>query len=371
VFNTSLSRFVAVALAVLLAALGVAACGGGGGEDVDKVLKDTFSGKHKVASGKVELSLSVKTEGGRTGGGPIELKLTGPLQNQGTNDLPKFDFDLALTASGQSFKAGAVSTGDAGFLKFQGQAYEVPDKIFKQFKDGYARSRRQREGTSQNQSFASLGVNPQRWLKDPKNEGEEDVGGTKTIHVSAGVDVPKLLDDVNQILSKAKGQLGGQAGQLPQQLTPQQRKAVQDAVEDVSFDVYTGKDDKTLRRMSIKLKFKIPQAQRAQAQGLTGGELSFDLVLNDLNKPQTISPPANPRPFDELAAAAQGVLGGLGGLGGGASGGAGGASGGGTATTPPAAGGGDEKAQRYLQCLQEAGGDVAKAQKCADLLNSG
>ncbi|HVE67542.1 MAG TPA: hypothetical protein VNB64_03070, partial [Solirubrobacteraceae bacterium] len=291
-FNTRPSRFVAVVLVACLAPLGLTACGGSG-EDVDKVLKDTFTGDHRVASGKVELSLSVKTEGGQPAGGPIELKLTGPLQNQGERDLPKFDFDLALSASGQSFRAGAVSTGDAGFLKFQGQAYSVPEDVFKQFKDGYARSRAEREGSKENPSFASLGVNPQTWLKDPKDEGEEKVGGTDTIHISAGVDVPKLLDDVNQILARA-GRLGGaQAQQLPQQLTPQQRKAVQDAIEDVSFDVYTGKDDKTLRRMTIDMKFKIPEAQRQAAQGLQGGELTFDLVLNDLNKPQTINPPAN------------------------------------------------------------------------------
>jgi hypothetical protein len=368
--NTRRTRFVAAALAVLIGALGLAACGGGSGANVDQVLKETFSGNKKVRSGKVELKLSVKAEGARNLGGPIELKLTGPLQSQGTKQLPKFDFDLTLAASGQTFKAGAVSTGDAGFLKFQGQAYTVPAQIFTQFKQGFERAQSQKNGSAQNQSFASLGVNPKNWLKDPKDQGEEDVGGTKTIHISAGVDVAKLLDDVNQILSRARGQVGGQtAGRLPTQITPQQRQAVKDAIRDVSFDVYTGKDDKTLRRMTIRLKFKIPQKQQARAQGLTGGEVAFDLVLNDLNQPQTVSPPANPKPFTELTTALRGVLGGLGGLGG-----AGGAGGTGTTTTPPATGGttgGDQSAQQYLQCLQQAGGDVAKAQKCAALLKTG
>jgi hypothetical protein len=364
VLNTRHARFVAVALVALLSLFGLAACGGGG-EDPDKVLKDTFSGAKKVASGKLDLTLTLKAEGAPNLRGPVTVKLTGPFQSQGDKKLPKFDFDLALSASGQTFRAGAVSTGSSGFLKFQGQAYSVPERIFAQFKQGYERSQAQREGTKENQSFASLGVNPENWLKDPENEGEEDVGGVKTTHIASGVDLPKLLDDVNRILSRARGQLGAQGQQLPDQLTPQQRKAVQDAIEDVSFDVYTGKDDKTLRRMTIKVKFEIPEAQRQRAQGLSGGELTFDLVIDDLNKAQTVNPPASPRPFDELAQAARGALGGLGGLGGG------GASGGGTATTPPAAGGGDEKAQRYLQCLNEAGGDVAKAQKCADLLNGG
>lgn len=312
-----------------------------------------------MASGKLQLALSLKTEGGRSASGTVDVKLTGPFQSQGDKQLPKFDFDLVLSAAGQTFRAGAVSTGSSGFLKFQGQAYSVPEQVFAQFKQGYERSQAQREGSRENQSFASLGVNPQRWLKDPKDEGEEDVGGVETTHVAAGVDVPKLLEDVNQILSRARGQLGGQGRQLPSQLTPQQRKAVQDAIKEVRFDVYTGKDDKTLRRMTIELKFEVPESQRQSAQGISGGELTFDLVISELNKPQTVNPPANPKPFDELTQALRGALGGLG-LGGGTT------SGSGTATTP--GGGGDENAQAYLRCIQQAGGDVAKAQKCADLL---
>ena len=362
--NTRAARFVAVALAGLLAVLGVVACGGGG-EDPQKVLRETFGGNKRVASGKLDLVLTLKAEGSRNLGGPVTVKLTGPFQSQGAKQLPKFDFDLTLSASGQTFRAGAVSTGSSGFLKFQGQAYAVPERIFAQFKQGYERSQAEREGTAQNQSFASLGVNPLNWLRKPEDEGTEDAGGVETIHVSSSVNVPRLLDDVNRILARARGQLGGQAGQLPDRLTPQQRKSVQDAITDVSFDVYSGKDDKTLRRMTVGLKFKVPESQRASAQGITGGELTFDLVLNDLNKPQSVKPPSNPRPFDELTQAVRGALGGLGGAG---------ATGGGTATTPPsggAGGSGDEKAQRYLQCLQQAGGDVAKAQKCADLLNNG
>ena len=366
VVNTRAARFVAVVLAALSALGSLAACGGG--EDPNEVIKETFSGDKRVASGKLDVSLRLKTEGARNLGGPIQVKLTGPFQSQGDKRLPKFDFDLSLAASGQTFRAGAVSTGSSGFLKFQGQAYSVPEPVFAQFRQGYERSQAKREGSKENPTFASLGVNPETWLRDPKDEGEEDVGGTETIHVSAGVDVPKLLDDVNRILSRARGQLGNQGRQLPTQLTAQQRKAVQDAVEDVSFDVYSGKEDKTLRRMTVNLKFKVPEAQRQSAQGLSGGELTFDLAIDDLNESQTVNPPASPRPFDELTQALRGALGGL--AGGGAGAGGGGGASGGTTTAPPAAGG-DENAQRYLQCLQEAGGDVAKAQKCADLLNNG
>ena len=59
-------------------------------------------------------------------------------------------------------------------------------------------------------SFKSLGVDPQRWLRDPEYVGKEDVGGTETLHIRAGIDVPLLLEDVNKILGRAEDIQGGQ-----------------------------------------------------------------------------------------------------------------------------------------------------------------
>ncbi len=50
---------------VVLASLGVAACGSAssGSSDPNTVLKQTFSGTHKVTSGKLNLSLTVDPSG--------------------------------------------------------------------------------------------------------------------------------------------------------------------------------------------------------------------------------------------------------------------------------------------------------------------
>src|SRR5215208_2805201 len=112
-----------LALAVALPAL--AACGsddGGTDESAQQLIDQTFSGEKKVDSGKVNLDLGAKLEA--TGAassqleGPISLKLTGPFQSQGENKLPEVDFDMTISAGGQKFTAGAVTTNEQAFIAY-------------------------------------------------------------------------------------------------------------------------------------------------------------------------------------------------------------------------------------------------------------
>jgi hypothetical protein len=362
--------------ALLLAALvfvplALLGCGGGSKEDVNKVLNETFSGNKNVKSGKLNLQVTVEANGISGLNGPVTVALTGPFQSQ-AQALPKFDLDLKLAAGGRNFTAGAVSTGDKGFVKFQGSSYAIADNVFASFKSGYQRAKAQRNGSNQNPSFSSLGIDPRKWLKNPKNEGTEDVAGQSTTHVSSSIDIPKLLDDVAHVLQKA-GQLGvAQSRQLPTALTDQQKKAVADAVTDPKFEVFSGKDDRILRKLTIAFGFNVPQAQQQRANGLKSGKVTFDIEIAGVNQPQTVQAPPNPKPFTQLRSALGGLsgLGALSGLSGGTTTGSAGSS---TTGTPGATGssGGTANVQAYAQCVTAAGGDVNKAQACAKLLSPG
>ena len=363
------------ALVALLAVFSLLA-GGCGGDDkeVSDLLDKTFSGNQNVRSGRVALAISLNAQGLPQLRGPVALRVTGPFQGQGNQELPKFDFDLALSAVGQSFKAGAVSTGTAGFLELQGAAYKVDDPVFASFRDGYRRAQAQqgKEGTRENPTLGSLGVDPRDWLEDAQLRDDEKVAGTDTRHISAGVDVGRLLTDVNRVLARA-GQLGvAQQQALPGALTAEQRKQAEEAITDASFDVWTGKDDKVLRRLRVQLSFEVPEGRRQSANGLRGGELSFELQIADVNRPQTVSAPANPRPFSQLREAIQGLIGAAGAARGGAP-----AAPQPPAGQPPAAGAapggapggsGSPQSDAYLECLRQAGNDLARAQRCAALL---
>jgi hypothetical protein len=345
-----LSLIAVVALAV------VAGCGGGGSAadsstDVNQLLKQTFSGKKDVKSGRLDVSIRIDAKGGSSSqlNGPVTLKLTGPFESQGKGKLPKFDVDASFEGAGQSFKAGLASTGDKGFVNFQGQEYAVSDQLFQQFRAGYEEAQKQASNGRQ-QSLATLGIDPRRWLTNPRNAGEAKVGDTDTIRITGGVDVTKLLDDVNAALAKARS-LGVQGSdELPEKLTDAQKQEAAKAVKNLAVEIYTGKDDTTLRRMLISM----------DVQGSSGdsGSLALDFQLLDLNEGQDIKTPSGAKPFDELL----GKLGGLG-LGGATGGGA--SSGKGSGSSGASA----EELKKYSECVQKAGSDAQKAQQCADLLS--
>ena len=357
-------RFVALlaaALALGLAALVVAGCGIGG-DDADGVLKDTFSGSKSVKSGNVELDLTFTGKGGGSPSqGPVTLELAGPFQSQGAKEIPKFDLDATVGAGGDQRSVGAISTGDKGFVKVDEDTYAVSSKLFEQFKTGFRQSQSEAGKDKDRTSLGALGIDPLKWLKDSKVEDDEQIGGVETKHVTAGVDVGKLVDDVNKVLEEArKG--GGQARQLPTQgFTDDQKKQFEDAVKDARFDVWSGKDDKILRRLALKLDIEAPKGKTGPG-GVSSGTLDFTLTLTALNEAQKIVEPTKARPFGELEKMVEGLLGQLGGLGGGGSGGSG-------SGAPGSAAKPDPRAKKYLNCLSKAAGDVPKAQKCAELLN--
>ena len=75
-------------------------------------------------------------------------------------------------------------------------------------------------------------------------------------------------------------------GTAPQQLTPQQIDQVKKIVQNPKFDVYVGKDDDTLRRLNVNLDFSIPDNQKSQFNGASGGSLTFSLDFSKVGEPQ-------------------------------------------------------------------------------------
>lgn len=354
------ARAVVALLLLAVTAFALAACGGGdsgggGGSsaDAETLLRQTFTGTHDIRSGRADILLNVNTTGDSSIRGPIKLGISGPFQSAGSGELPQFDLALDVSAQGQSFEAGLTSTSDKLFVKFGGTSYEVPAQLLDELKQSYERS--QQEGSSQQMSLRSLGLDPMSWLQDPTVVGTATVGGTETDHITAQLDVSALLDDVDTVLAKVdeQGLAGATGQQVPDSIPADTRRQIEEAVKNAEVDVWSGTEDHTLRKLTLTMTVEPP----ASADGPRSLDLALSIELSDLNEPQTIRAPETTRPLSELLGQFQGLfggaLGGAGGLGGS------GAAGGGTSS---------QQLDDYTRCIQEAGSDVARAQECASLL---
>ena len=112
-------------------------------------------------------------------------------------------------------------------MSFQGTEYVVADQVFQQFKTQYEQAREEAERQQgQQQSFATLGMDPRKWLVDPKTDGEAQVGDTDTVKITAGIDMNALLDDANKALESAAALGATQGQEIPERLTEEQRRQV-------------------------------------------------------------------------------------------------------------------------------------------------
>jgi hypothetical protein len=371
-------RFAVLALLVVLV-LGATACGGsddkssGAEADAPTLLKDTFGANHPIRSGRLDANLDVDLKGLARITQPLSLHLNGPFQSNGGKTLPDFALGLDLQGAEKPITIGAVFAGGGGYLTIEGQAFDLGANLYKTFKTGYEKAKASSKSANSNQaSLSALGISPLRWLQDPKNAGTEDIAGTQTVHLTSGVNIAKLLEDVNTLLGKAKDvtSAGGAATgtAVPTALSAQQRDLITKSIKSAKVDVWTGAKDHTLRKVAVNVQVEVPQELRAKAGNLQTGHVIFQVTIAQLNQAQKIVKPANVRPIAELRSA----LSELGLLGAGDSAST-------TApdtttapsttttpATPPAASGPQAD---YTQCITDAGEDLAKVQDCAQYLN--
>ena len=361
-------------LGAALALAGLAACGSDSSGQAQSLLKQTFSGPHKVQSGNLTVNLTMTPSGSSTLTGPVSLSFGGPFQSRGTGKLPASAFTVTVSALGKTGSLGLLSTGDQGYVSLQGTSYQLPAATFQRLESSFSGLTSSTSGSGSNSgALGKLGIDPLKWLTDPTIVGSDTIGGADTTHIRAGINVAVLLGDVNTFLQKASSLGVPNASKIPSSISDSTRNQIAGAVKNPSVDVWTGKSDKTARKVTIQLTLPVSGQISSVLGGLHTAQIALTLEYANLNQPQTITAPTTVRPFSEFTTKMQGLAqslqSALGGIAGGAAGtGSTGATGGsGTTGTT----GSSSSVQGYAQCIQAAGNDISKMQGCAKLLNSG
>lgn len=342
----------------------VAGCGGGGGKkDATDLLDKAFA--HPIHSARLNLDGQLSVSGIEALRGPIRIQASGPVSG-GARGAPRYDVDLKLGVGvGQTIDTGSLSTGRRSFVKFEDSWYELnPSQV--------RAGRRSREGAR-----CRAGLDARSWISDARDDGTEKVGGVETTHVTGKLDVRRTIRGLSRYLARC-GTAVGAARKLPAPLTGADLDRVSRLVRDPDFDIYVGKQDGLIHRVSARVDVRVPKAQRARAGGLSGASLQVSLDLADVNRPKAIQAPEASRPIAELSrrlGGAAALTDGLKGLGQEPPGGSALSGGQGTTTTPnqststTGSGPSADAFKSYARCLDKADPENRVAlQRCSRLL---
>lgn len=355
-------RLLGAPVVIALMVVTVSACGSSGaGQNATQLLQQTFSGSHKVQSGDLTFSLTVTPSGSSVLTQPITFTFGGPFQSLGKGKLPRSNFTVTISAQGHSGSLGILSTGTTGYVTLQGTSYQLPAATFQRLESSFS----QIGGGSGSSNLSGLGIHPLRWLSNASVVGTESVGGATTTHIRAGLNVPALLVDINTFLGKASTL--SSSTKVPSGISSASQARIASEVKHPTVDVWTGNSDKTIRKLAINLSLPVTGQISTELGGLSAAGMGLSMEYANLNQPQTIVAPTNVQPYSQFASKVrtflQALQSGLAGRLTGAAGSSGSSSSSGSQTSIPA------NALAYTKCIQAAGGNVNKLQKCAPLLN--
>lgn len=298
--------YVLVAVSGLAAAVAALASCGSGSDKSDEspqtVLDEaTLRG---IESGKVDLSLAVKSPGKE--GGNLDVSLSGSFQGEGKGNLPQLDMTAkangAFNGKDVDFEGGVVLLPNSAYVNYEGIEYEVDPTTFS-FVEA-ALKQAQREGGAEAGSAGIAACQEEagklkvgNFLEDGANEGSADVGGTSTTKVSGNLDVSAAIDAVLEVAESqaCRAQLAA-AGPLPSESELEEAKdEVSSSVKTAQVDVYVGDDD-IVREIAAQLQIERDNG----GSGPKSVEIDLDLKLTGVNEEQKISAPENAKPLSKL-----------------------------------------------------------------------
>lgn len=242
----------------------LAGCAGDGGP-AGPALAETAQNLEQVESGVLTMSVRMKPREGAEFGYDIE----GPVRLGKNGAPPVADVQYTQVANGEEETSRLVLTEDgSGWIE----------------RDGSRTNLTQAQVDELQASGALLGregletLSFEQWIDDPKLADGPD--GTDKI--TADLDVAAAMAGLSAL-----------AGLLQQdvRLTAEQRNQVAEAVDDSSFELLTGEQDRLLRRLELgfSLEAEVPEKLReALGDDAVGASFSFLLELAGVNEPVRI-----------------------------------------------------------------------------------
>jgi hypothetical protein len=202
-----------------------------------------------VKSGRFAAKLSIRVSGAQA-----RIRVSGAFDTSSDDALAHFDARARLSSGRQTIGGGVVSLGDKAYFVKGDTGWRVPGEVWKPLV----------QKATASGAKLPLVIHPETWARDVKSVGTESVGGAATEHLSGNLDAQAFSDDTDRAV-----------GSKPQMKISRVKRS--------DFDVWVGKDDHVVRRLSAEV--VLPHRV----------SFALDLRLSDVNKPQKIQAPAHVR----------------------------------------------------------------------------
>ena len=281
-------------------ALLLSACGGGDDDSApprdaaaQRLLRQTFASRASaISNGRMRLTFRLDPEGLLKLGGPIKLNVGGPFAAPRDGELPRFDVGFATTLATHRFTGAISSTGGQAFMTLDGRPYRIDRASVARLRKGLGD-----QSAGRRRGLRALGIDPLRWIVRPRARGTQQLDGVTVTRVSGQINLARVLEDLDSLLTKAGGSAA--AGGF---LSPAARREFADAVDASHVDVLSGADDHLLRELRIGATFSFKKhGGLTPVPGLSGGKLTVSLAIADPNATRVnVRAPERARPLSEL-----------------------------------------------------------------------
>ncbi len=277
----------AIAALVIVVAVVVVSCGADG----ERTLRETSEKLGEVRSGQLSMRFVVAPlSSARDSDVGFGIKGRFALAPR-ARGLPVTDLAYTQIAGPAQETVRVQSDGRVAWIRSGGQAYTLPP----------ARTRRLRRGSDGGGGSAGIDVlRIDRWIADPKSSEGGSLDGVATTRITGKLRVATALRDLLALGRRAgtdvgAGPIGGETGEK-----------LEDAKQDASITVHTGKDDRILRRLVLRASFPLERTRELGGTigRLRGAEVRFSLSLRRVGRTVRVKRPASVQPFSALSGGA-------------------------------------------------------------------
>ncbi len=243
-------------------------------------------------------------------------------------DPQAVEFALSADLFGQAMDVGMKLLEDKAWFRFLDQWYEAPEEMQGLMGDPAAQETQAAELLKM---LSDAGIDPMTWMKDLRVVGEEALDGIAVYHLAASPDIAKMMTDLITLMqseqfmglldpSGSTGDLMGAGMLMPgTEELQQMQDELASMFEELTADLWIAKEDSVPRKAAVGARMVPPAGE--DAAGVNAIDLAATVLLQEVNQPVTVDPPASALPWSEFEKAMQenpgmfmgGLMGALGG----------------------------------------------------------